>query len=247
MTFNSFRDGIQHSVYRLIDTPVRLMVKAGVTPNMITTLGLLGNLLAAWLIVRAAKFNLMSILDGRPVSYTLLGWAGFAIIAFSICDMVDGYMARTHHLESRFGAFYDSVLDRYCELATLCALAFYFMMVDELEWALFTFLALIGSIMVSYVRARAEALGCECKVGLMQRPERVVVTSLGLLLCGLLQHVVDKWFDPIWFVVVPMILIAVLANGTAIVRILHVKGQTPPRSPKGESEMGTANRMKSEE
>lgn len=225
MTFKAFRDGIQQGVYRIIDLPVRILVKAGVTPNMITTLGLLGNLFAAWLIVRAAQSNLFSSAFGLPVSYTMLGWAGFAIIAFSICDMVDGYMARTYHLESRFGAFYDSVLDRYCELATLCALAFYFMMMGEPAFALFTFLAIIGSVMVSYVRARAEALDCECKVGLMQRPERVVVTSLGLLLSGLLQDVVAPLFDPIWFIAVPMILIAVLANGTAIARILHVKGK----------------------
>ena len=225
MTFKAFRAGIQQGVYRLIDLPVRLLVKVGVTPNMITTLGLLGNLFAAWLIVRAAQGNLFASAFGLPVSYSLLGWSGFAIIAFSICDMIDGYMARTHHLESQFGAFYDSVLDRYCELATLCALAFYFMMMGEPTFALFTFLALIGSIMVSYVRARAEALGKECKVGLMQRPERVVVTSLGLLLSGLLQDVVSQWFDPIWFVAAPMILIAILANGTAIARIVHVKRQ----------------------
>ena len=218
MSFKEFRDGIQHGVYRIIDPAVRALIKIGVTPNMITTLGLLGNLLAAYLIVRAADTD----------SLTLLGWAGFAIIAFSIMDMVDGYMARTGHLESEFGAFYDSVLDRYCELATLSALAYYFMHTGHLVFALWTFLALIGSIMVSYIRARAEGLGKECKVGLMQRPERVVVTSLGLLLCGLLSGI--QGFDAIWCAVVPMILIAVLANGTAIVRILHVRGQMDGRN-----------------
>lgn len=223
MTFNSFRDGIQHFVYRLIDLPVRLLVKVGVTPNMITTLGLLGNILAAWLIVRSAMGVFMASSFGMPVSYALLGWAGLCIIAFSICDMVDGYMARTHHMESRFGAFYDSVLDRYQELFTLSAIAFFFMAQGDWGSALITALALIGSIMVSYVRARAEALGCDCKVGLMQRPERVVVLVLGLLLAGFLQHVVP--FNSLWFLFGAVTLIAVLANWTAIVRILHVKKQ----------------------
>ena len=223
--WTAFRDGIQHGVYRIIDAPVRGMVKMGATPNMMTTVGLLGNLAAAGLIVMAAYATTVAMFMGFAPAYTLLGWAGGVMLFFSIFDMVDGYMARTAHLESRFGAFYDSVLDRYCELAVLAALAFYFMLLQQHAFALATFLALIGSIMVSYIRARAEALGCECKVGLMQRPERVVVTSVGLLLTGLLQDAVRDSFDPIWFTAVPMILIAILANGTAIARILHVRKQ----------------------
>lgn len=213
ITFKDFRDGIQHGVYRIIDIPVRFLVRIGCTPNMMTTVGLLGNLAAAALIVYSALVG-----DIR-----LLGWAGVVTILFSIFDMVDGYMARTAHLESRFGAFYDSVLDRYCELATLSALAFYFVQAHYIGFAISTFLALIGSIMVSYVRARAEGLGYECKVGFMQRPERVVATSLGLIFGGFLASSVS--FDALWIVAVPQILIAVLANWTAIVRILHVKAQ----------------------
>ena len=81
--------------------------------------------------------------------------------------------------------------------------------------------------MVSYIRARAEGLGKECKVGLMQRPERVVVTSLGLLLCGLCSRCTS--FDALWLAAAPMILIAILANGTAIARILHVRKQMDGR------------------
>ncbi len=233
MTFQTFRDGIQHGVYRIIDPAVRGLVKIGATPNMMTTVGLLGNLAAAALIIMAAytaadptqlsTLNFQLSTFNSP--FTLLGWAGGVTLFFSIFDMVDGYMARTANMVTRFGAFYDSVLDRYSELATLSALAFYFMMLQQHVFAIATFLAITGSIMVSYVRARAEAIGCECKLGLMQRPERVVVTTLGLLLAGLLQDVVRPLFDPIWFVAAPMILIAVLANATAIVRILHVKKQ----------------------
>ena len=230
--FQRFRNGIQQAVYYIIDPAVRGMVRLGATPNMMTTVGLLGNLAAAALIFWAAciaapeAFQASSCcshcsLQMSASPFTLLGWAGALMLLFSIFDMVDGYMARTAHMESRFGAFYDSVLDRYCELAVLCGLAFYFMLTGSLGFALWTFLAIIGSIMVSYIRARAEALGADCKVGLMQRPERVVVTSLGLLLTGLLQDAVC--FDPIWLIAVPIILIAVLANGTAIARIMHVK------------------------
>ena len=122
-----------------------------------------------------------------------------------------------------FGAFYDSVLDRYCELLTLSGLAFYFMHIGISWAAVVTFLSLIGSIMVSYVRARAEGLRLDCKVGLMQRPERVVVTIIGMLLTGFLQGVVP--IDSIWFVIGGQVIIAFFANLTAFHRIIHVKNQ----------------------
>ena len=215
MTFKSFRDGIQHAVYRIIDPSVRLMIKMGITPNMITTVGLVGNLLAALLIVWSAQTEFVP-------NYFHIGVAGALILFSSIFDMVDGYMARTGDMCSEFGAFYDSVLDRYCELFTLSAIAIYFMKYDCPLYAAVTFLSLIGSIMVSYIRARAEGLGKECKVGLMQRPERVVVTSLGAILTPFLSEVVD---EPLVTLFVPQALIAVLANYTAGVRIAHVRGQ----------------------
>ncbi|MBR2154675.1 MAG: CDP-alcohol phosphatidyltransferase family protein [Bacteroidaceae bacterium] len=215
ITFQQFRDGIQHAVYFLIDKPVRLLVRLGVTPNMMTTVGLLGNILAAALFVYSALYE--------PANdFTLVGYAGLVCILFSIFDMVDGYMARTANLCSTFGAFYDSVLDRYCELFVLSGMAFYFVQHGYAIAAVITFLSLIGSIMVSYVRARAEGLGLECKVGLMQRPERVVLTSLGAMFCGLLAPYVKDTFDPMWILIIPQILIAILANYTAFRRIHHV-------------------------
>jgi hypothetical protein len=85
--------------------------------------------------------------------------------------------------------------------------------------SMITFVALVGSLMVSYVRARAEGLGLECKVGFMQRPERVVLTSLGALCCGIFGDC--KAFDPMLILIVPMAVIAVLANLTAFARIAH--------------------------
>ena len=223
--YQHLHDAIQQAVYAVIDPPIRLLVRCGATPNMMTTVGLVGNLAAAALIVATAYNTQFEALMGLPARYGMLGWAGALTLLFSIFDMVDGRMARTAHLESRFGAFYDSVLDRYCELATLCALAFFFMLLNRHAFALWTALALIGSIMVSYVRARAEGLGCECKVGLMQRPERVVLTALGLLLTGLMQDTVSPLFDPLWLIAAPIIVIALLANATAIARITHVRKQ----------------------
>lgn len=216
ITFKQFRDGIQHGVYRIINPSVKVMIKIGVTPNMITTIGFLGNLAAAALIVYSALYV-------PADDFSIIGWAGALILFSSIFDMIDGYLARTGNMCSTFGAFYDSVLDRFCELFTLSGLAFYFMRHGYEFATVVTFLSLIGSIMVSYVRARAEGLDIECKVGLMQRPERVVLTSLGAILCGLLADCVS--FDPVWIVLVPQILIAILANYTVIIRILHVKKQ----------------------
>lgn len=213
--YSSLRDGIQQIVYKIINPGVVMAVKAGITPNVVTTLGLLGNIAGAALLVYAAL--------SANSDYVLIGWAGVVIILSSIMDMVDGYMARTANMCSVFGAFYDSVLDRYCELVTLSGLAFYFMHFSYPWAAVITFLSLIGSIMVSYVRARAEGLDLECKVGLMQRPERILVTVLGMLLTGFLDGVVP--FDSIWFIIASQAVIALFANFTAFHRILHVKNQ----------------------
>ena len=214
--YTSFRDGIQHFVYRVIDPAVRGAVKIGITPNVVTTLGMLGNAVGAAMLVYAALYS-------PADDYSLIGWSGIVIIISSIMDMVDGYMARTANMCTTFGAFYDSVLDRYCELLTLSGLAFYFMQTGHPWAAVVTFCSLIGSIMVSYVRARAEGLDLECKVGLMQRPERVVVTIVGMMLTGFMQSCCP--FDTLWFVFGTQALIAVLANYTAFYRIIHVKNQ----------------------
>lgn len=218
MTFKVFRDAIQQGVYKIIDPSVRLMIKVGITPNMITTIGFLGNVAAAVLFVYSALYL-------PKEDFSMVGIAGGVIIAFSLFDMIDGYLARTGNMCSVFGAFYDSVLDRYCELFTLSGIAFYFMKIDMTEGTIVTMLSLIGSIMVSYVRARAEGLDVECKVGLMQRPERVVLTSLGAILCGILAPYVRESFNPAWILLVPQAIIALLANYTAFVRINHVRGK----------------------
>lgn len=214
--FKQGRDALQMSIYKVIDPVVWLMRKVGMTPNMVTTVGLIGNLAAAAMILYAALSPLVN-------PYSWIGWGGLVIILSSLFDMLDGRLARTANMVSKFGAFYDSVLDRYQELTTLSAIAVYFMYSGNTLGTVATFLSLIGSIMVSYVRARAEGLGCECKVGLMQRPERVVLTALGCMLFGLLHGSMGS--DSVWFLLVPQLLIAVLSNTTAVVRIIHVYKQ----------------------
>jgi len=190
----NYRDSIQKIIYQIIDRPLEALLKRGVTPNQVTFIGFLGNVIAA-----------VCIGKGHP------GWGGLLLILFGILDMADGRMARKGGLTSRFGALWDSALDRYSELATLSGIAFYFVNIWEMTWVWVTLAALAGSLMVSYVRARAEGLGIECKGGLMQRPERVVVTAVTALLTGITGQTV--WLAG------GMALIAVLANITAFHRL----------------------------
>ncbi|HAP30238.1 MAG TPA: CDP-alcohol phosphatidyltransferase family protein [Porphyromonadaceae bacterium] len=213
--YNKERDGLQQGIYRIINPFVRLLIRMGVTPNMVTTIGLLGNLAAAAILSWA---GIMAQADGSP-HYAMVTLAGAVIIVFSTFDMLDGQVARLGGMVSRFGALYDSVLDRYCELFTLGGIAFYMMMVGYPIGALVTFLALVGSIMVSYVRARAEGVGLECKVGFMQRPERVVVTAIGCLACGITGMCVPNSQIAIYILVIAMAIIAVFANITAFARV----------------------------
>lgn len=112
------------------------------------------------------------------------------------------------------------------KLVTLGGICFCLIGHDYLLGAIITFAALVGSLMVSYVRARAEGLGLECKIGFMQRPERVVLTSLGLLICGIVAtQNPDLSFDPMLILIVPMGFIAIFANITAFARIEYSRRQ----------------------
>lgn len=218
-TFKRCRDGLQQGIYRVINPMVRAMIKCGITPNIVTTIGLLGNLAAAAVFVAAA----LTAAPGQH-HFGLVTLAGALIIIFSLFDMLDGQVARLGGMASTFGALYDSVLDRYCELFTLGGIAFYLINTGYAVGALITFLALVGSIMVSYVRARAEGLDIECKVGFMQRPERVVVTSVAALATGIAGlSTQDGSFDPMMILITAMGVIAVLANLTAFARVAHCR------------------------
>ena len=213
------RDALQQFIYKVIDPLIHGMIKIGITPNMVTTIGFLGNLAGACILVYAGANPGMN-------PYRLIGWAGGVILVSSLFDMMDGQVARIGNMTSTFGAMYDSVLDRYSELVTLGGICFCLIGHGYLIGAVITFAALIGALMVSYVRARAEGLGLECKIGFMQRPERVVLTSLALLVCGITATCANKLaFDVMLILIIPMAFIAVFANITALARIEYSRRQ----------------------
>lgn len=217
------RNGLQQGIYVVINPFVRLLIRMGVTPNMVTTVGFLGNAAAAAVMMWAGiKLSTEGILD-----WSLLIWAGAMIIGFSLFDMLDGQVARLGNMASSFGAMYDSVLDRYCEMLTLGGITYFLFCSGSISGVIITFLAMVGSIMVSYTRARAEGLGVECKIGFMQRPERVVVTAVAALATGITGVNISPLseFDPNIILISAMGIIAIFANLTTFARLGYAKRQ----------------------
>ena len=158
----------------------------GITPNMITLAGVAGSGAAAWLIIEERLLI-----------------AGAVFLGFSALDFVDGAVARATGQATPYGALLDAVLDRVGEALVLAACVWYFAERGEDLQAGFGYAALFGSIAVSYVRARGEALGVATREGLFRRQERVLLLGIGLLANGL---------------TVVIIILAVLANATALQR-----------------------------
>lgn len=219
-----FRTALQHGIYIIINPFVRLLIRLGITPDMVTTIGLLGNIAAAVFIVMAVGTGNHPLEDATQ-RYALLTMAGVLVLAFSLFDMLDGQVARLGGMVTKFGAVYDSVLDRYCELTVLGAITYYFSRINDSIGALLTFLALIGSVMVSYVRARGEGIGIVCKIGFMQRPERVVVICLSVLITGIVgqNQTPGDSFNPNIILACGMGFIALFANLTAFARINYIR------------------------
>lgn len=209
----NYRDFLQKLIYVVINPIIKAMIAIGITPNVVTTVGFVGNLVATGLFIAGG----IALQEGDAAGgMALIGWGGFTILFAGLFDMMDGRLARMSGKSSLFGALWDSTLDRYSELVSLFGICLAFIRLDDGEWfwmGVVTFVAMIGSVMVSYVRARAEGLNIECKVGIMQRPERVVVTAITAMLTGITGD--------IWWLAGGMILIAVLANITAFWRIAH--------------------------
>jgi CDP-diacylglycerol--glycerol-3-phosphate 3-phosphatidyltransferase len=165
------------------------------TPNQVTVVGLMLTFVAATL-----------------AAFGHLQWAGVVLIFAGTCDILDGALARSTHTSYPYGAFLDSTLDRYSEGAIYLGLAAYFVGSGGpfQRWlVLATLAALAGSFLVSYVRARAQSLGFTCESGVFARPERVVVTVIGLIFGGYVLYAV-------------VFLLAALTNWTALQRIREV-------------------------
>ena len=221
------REIAQQAIYKIIDPVVHSMVKLGITPNFVTATGLVINIIATALLIYAA-------IHAERGDFTYVGWAGLIILFAGLFDMLDGQVARTGKTASRYGALFDSVLDRYSELIVLFGICYYLILQGYFFSSLFGAIALIGSMMVSYVRARAEGLGIECKVGFMQRPERVILISAGAIFCGVFYYfagdykVCVSWlsvpiFEPIIILVIPLVIVAIFSNVTAIGRLNYCR------------------------
>jgi len=178
------------------------LIESRLTPNAISVAGLIGNLIAAALVTQRLFFL-----------------AGIAFILGSVMDTLDGRYSRMSGKGTLFGAFLDSTLDRIEEGIVLAAVAGYFAATGDDFAAAMCVVAVLGSLMVSYTRARAEALGVECKVGLATRPVRVVILSVGLVFAK------GAGLGDFELLAPAVYLIAALTIVTTIQRVWHVRNE----------------------
>ena len=176
------------------------LIESRLTPNAISMVGLVGNLAAAVLVTQRLFFL-----------------AGIAFILGSVMDTLDGRYSRMSGKGTMFGAFLDSTLDRIEEGVVLAAVAGYFAAQGDEFAAAMCVVAVLGSLMVSYTRARAEALGVECKVGIATRPVRVVILSIGLVFAK------GAGIDDLELLAPSIYALAALTTFTAGQRVWHVR------------------------
>ena len=222
------RDRLQKAIYGIINPVVKLLIKIGFTPNAVTITGLILNIGVAVIFIVGAE-------EGNRGDFTYVGWAGALILFAGLFDMLDGQVARIGNMSSVFGALFDSVLDRYSEMFMFLGICYYLIAHHYFLSSLFAFIALMGSMMVSYTRARSEGLGIENRGGLMQRPERVVLTGVSALVCGVASHFIGgdfkifvpgiryHVFETMTLFTLPVTVMAVLTNITAIKRLTDAK------------------------
>ena len=179
---------------RIVDSIVRMFSKIHISPNLLTFIGLLINIWAAVLFAKGYFF-----------------WAGLVVLFAGIFDIIDGEVARLTKRVTKFGAFFDSVIDRYSDLLLLLGLVLWYAKVGRIFYVALTSLVLIGSVMTSYTRARAESLIPQCKVGFLERPERIVLLIIGALF--------NRMAAVLW-------VMAILSNWTVSQRIWYTWRET---------------------
>lgn len=189
----TFTDFLRRVFKGVLDEIAGFLNKLGIKPNVITAAGFLGNLVASVMI-----------------AFGNLTWGGIVAMVVGPLDALDGTMARLRNESGRYGAFADSVTDRYSEIALYAGLLVYFYNTGSWQDGLLVFFSAVGSIMVSYVRARAEALNFSAKIGLLTRAERYIVLIPGIIF-GYPQ--ISLW------------ILAILTNITALQRFLYVRKQ----------------------
>jgi CDP-diacylglycerol---glycerol-3-phosphate 3-phosphatidyltransferase len=224
----SVRKNLQLGIYKVIDPFVKILIKLGLTPNAVTTIGFVLNIGVAVIFIIGGE-------KGNRGDLTYIGWAGALILFAGLFDMLDGQVARLGNMKSTFGALYDSVLDRYSEQIMFLGICYYLVAHHYFLSSIFAFIALMGSMMVSYVRARAEGLGIECSGGLMQRPERVVTIGVFAIICGVASLYIGgdyklyvpgikfHVFETMSIFTIPITILAVLTNITAYNRLMGSK------------------------
>jgi CDP-diacylglycerol---glycerol-3-phosphate 3-phosphatidyltransferase len=184
-------DVLRKKTKKFLQVVSAYLLKIGLTPNFITLFGLLGSVVAA-VFVFGGKFF----------------YGGLIIALISPFDAIDGMMARMLDTKSLYGCLLDSLIDRYSEMILLLGLLLNFMYTDNYLGIIFTYFALSGSFLVSYIRARVEGLGFEVKIGILTRVERMIV----LVICLLIRQ-------PL----VAVVLIALLGNFTAFQRFWYAR------------------------
>ena len=192
MNVNILPMGVKNWYLNLMDPVVKFFIDLELNPNFFTTIGFVLSVISA-ILFAAGQLRL----------------AGALVLLAGTFDIIDGKVARATNRVTKFGALYDSTLDRYAEVIIFFGLGYFFVNEGWLITSSAVFVALGGSIMVSYVRARAEGLGFECSVGVMQRPERIVYLGISALLHK-------------YLLIIAILMIAILANYTAMQRLYHV-------------------------
>jgi CDP-diacylglycerol--glycerol-3-phosphate 3-phosphatidyltransferase len=179
---------------QIVDSIVEGLARLHVHPNILTLIGLLINVFAMVLFAKG-----------------IFRWAGLVIVFAGVFDIVDGEVARRTKRVTKFGAFFDSVIDRYSDMLLLLGLVIWYAKIGRIFYVGLTGLVLIGSVLTSYTRARAESLIPACKVGFLERPERIVLLIIGSLW--------DRMAAVLW-------VMAILSNWTVSQRIWYTWRET---------------------
>jgi CDP-diacylglycerol--glycerol-3-phosphate 3-phosphatidyltransferase len=227
MAISNIWSATKRNAYNALDPIINLLIKMRLTPNGITIIGFLITIVATVILIAGAELGTRG--DTRYIT-----WFGVILLLAGVFDMLDGQLARKTNKMTKFGALFDSVIDRYSEMVMFFGIAYYLVSYHYFLSGVFSFIAMIGSIMVSYVRARAEGLGEDCSIGIMQRPERVLTVGITAILYGIISHftgdfkIIVNWFpiplfENISIFTIPIFILAVLTNYTAFQRLNYCR------------------------
>jgi CDP-diacylglycerol--glycerol-3-phosphate 3-phosphatidyltransferase len=198
--------GARRAVAGIVDPPAKLLLKLGVTPDMVTVVGALGSSVTALILVPQGEFL----------------WALGIMALFTVSDLLDGTMARMRGTAGPWGNFLDSTLDRVTDVAVFASVLWWAVAQDEVVASWAATICLIGAVAISYSKARAESVGATANVGIAERAERLIVVGLAALLQGL---------GVPWAMPVLLSALAVLVVITVVQRFVEVHRQLKAAKP----------------